>query len=127
MRLQLTAKASRRHAAELGERLCFRFHLGPLEVSCFAAVPNSADKEADVLVRITLKNRVIIDMDARPEKWLVDDEDCARLEHGDIERVPLGPLLLYVEEGEMRVTLRRRTLIDPRYKHVETWKTLKTT
>lgn len=103
----------------------FTFHLGPLEIFCLAHLPREGERESDVYIKVVLKGRVLVDAGSKDiESWTCEEGE-ARVEGGDAERVALGPVLLWVEGGEMRVKLRKRTLIDPRYKSIEEWRVVK--
>lgn len=126
VRLQLTCKAGVKRNEEHGSvMLMFTFHLGPLEVFCLAHLPREGERESDVYVKATLKSRTLVDAGSKEiESWACEEGE-ATLEGGDVERVALGPVLLWVEGGEMKVGLRKRTLIDPRFKSIEEWRVVK--
>ena len=106
--------------------LLFTFHLGPLEVFCMAHLPEPGERETEVYVKVTLKGRTLVDAGSQEiENWTCDEDGVARLDGGDKERVPFGPVLFSVEGGEMRVSLRRRSLIDPKFKNFEEWRSVK--
>ena len=70
----------------------FTFHFGPLEVFCMAHLPEEGERETEVYVKVVLKGRALVDAGSREvENWLCED-NVAKLEGGDRERVTLGPL-----------------------------------
>lgn len=100
----------------------FTFHLGPIEVFCLAHLPREGERETDAYVKVKLKERTLVDAGSKEiESWLHEDGK-ASLEGGDKERVTLGPVLLAVDGSAMRLSLRKRTLIDPKYKSIEEWR-----
>ena len=102
--------------------LMFTFHFGPVEVFCLAHVPREGEKESSVFVKLSLKGRTLVDAgDNSIENWTCFGGEVAKLESGSVDSVPLGPVALYVEGGEMRVGLRKRILIDPRFRSFEDW------
>lgn len=128
MRLQLRCKAGIKKSVEhASTALLFTFHLGPIEVFCMAHVPREGEPDAQVFVKICLKGRNLVDADTSDiEPWSYDeDEEVAKLDGGDPEYVPLGPVLLTLEDGEIVVSLQKRTVIDPRFKSIEEWKQVK--
>jgi len=92
-----------------------------------AHVPREGEPDAQVFVKVTLKARNLVDADTSDvEPWSYDeDEGVAKLGGGDPEYVPLGPILLTLEDGEVVVSLQKRTVIDPRFKSIEEWKQVK--
>ena len=128
VRLQLKCKAGVRRNAEHGSvMLMFTFHLGPLEVFCLAHLPRESEPDSQVYVKVRLLGRNLVDTDTSDvEPWVYDEEeDVVKLGDGDPEYVPLGPLLLTLEDGEVVVSLQKRTLIDPRFKSIEEWRVIK--
>lgn len=123
MRLQLTCKAGVRHNREHESvMLMFTFHLGPIEFFCLAHLPREGERESSVFVKVTVKGRTLVDAgDSSIENWTCFGSEVAKLESGDRERVPLGPVLIYVEDGEAKIGLRKRMMIDPRFRSFEDW------
>jgi hypothetical protein len=133
MRLQLTCKAGVRKNREHGSTmLMFTFHLGPLEVFCLAHLPREGETESEVYVKVALKGRTLVDAGtSEVENWVSSKgEPCAdaevRLEGADEdEQIALGPLLVVAEGGGPVLKLRKRSLIDPKYKSFEEWRVVK--
>jgi hypothetical protein len=132
LRLQLTCKAGVRKNREHGSTmLMFTFHLGPLEIFCLAHLPRDGESESDVYVKVALKGRTLVDAGtSEVENWTSTEGEpsasaSATLEGGDRERVALGPLLVVVEDGVSVLKLRKRSLIDPKYKSFEEWRSVK--
>src|ERR1700677_3596295 len=100
MRLQLTCKAGiKRNERHGSTMLMFTFHFGPLEVFCMAHLPEEGERESEVYVKVVMTGRALVDaVSGEVESWLCED-NVAKLEGGDRERVTLGPLVLFVEDG----------------------------
>ena len=132
MRLQLTCKAGVRKNREHGSTmLMFSFHLGPLEIFCLAHLPREGESEADCYVKICLKGRTLVDAGTSEiENWTSSKaEPCAdaevRLEGGDGEGLTLGPLWVSTESGTSVLKLKKRSIIDPKFKSFEEWRAVK--
>jgi hypothetical protein len=132
VRLQLTCKAGVRKNREHGSTmLMFSFHLGPLEIFCLAHLPRDGEPESDVYVKVALKGRTLVDAGtSEVENWTSSkSEPCAeaevKLEGENGEGLTLGPLLIASEGGASVLRLRRRSIIDPKFKSFEEWRAVK--
>jgi len=122
MRLQLRVKAGVRENAEhQSQMLMFTFHLGPLEIFCLAHLPRPGEKESVAYVKATLKPRTLVDAGAQViEEWKMKDDEAV-LSGGNGSQLSLGPLHVFVRDDRMLASVRKRTVIDPKYKNVEDW------
>ena len=134
MRLQLTRKAGVKQNQEHGEaghnKLMFTSLLwGPLEIFVWLHLPREGERESGRLHQGRLEGlRVLVGRRQQGDRELdVRGVGEARVAGGGMrERVALGPVLLGVEGGEMRVKLRNgRSSNTPRYKSIEEWRVVK--
>ena len=111
--------------------LMFSFHLGPLEIFCLAHLPRDGEPESDVYVKVALKGRTLVDAgSSEVECWTSSKaEPCAeaevRIEGEGGEGLTLGPLWVSTESGTSVLKLRKRSIIDPKFKSFEEWRAVK--